>query len=332
MDRIRERQPAGTPIGGRFAPRSGDAPDIELEPAHAPDEPTTLTYSQIERRSIEQARRQRRFLASELREQFFVGRLIDRVFTEPPIDDVHWILKGGLRQLAASRLARHTSDGDLYADIPLDEAITSLAACGQRDVGDGITYTIASIERYDDHPHAADITLAVHMHGRQVTTVNVDVSTKIRMAGTPRQLKPVNPLDLDLDQPAGYRTYHPADQIADKVAATFELTPRGPSQRYRDLVDIELISMSDGMTADVLRRSLELEFTARNIPMPSRFTVPDHGAWSNGYEQIVSNIEGLRSRRYADGFAAVAAFLDPVLDGSADGQRWDRRSGRWVDG
>jgi hypothetical protein len=274
-----------------------------------------------------------RFLAGELEEQFRVARLLDRVFTENADDDIEWVLKGGMRQLAAGRMVgRHTRDADLMAMVPLEEAITSLKAAGRRPLGDGLEYRHAHTSYYDHHPNAAQVTFDVYANGRPIGTVDVDVSVDPRMTAAPRMIPTLDPLKMDLDRPAaGYRAYHPADQIADKVAATFERTPSGPSRRYRDLVDLKLLAETENIAAGELRHAIRVETEGRGMVMPASFKVPQGLGWENGYEAAADRVPELRYKGFDDGLATVKAFLDPILAGGVPADhRWDRARQVWA--
>lgn len=311
--------PAST--NGSYAAHTG--PRSRTEPAGP------LTPDTVARRSRELAGD--RFTAGELAEQFYVTRLVDRVFTQPSDDDgVEWLLKGGMRQLAAARSGRHTSDADLYTDLPISEAIASLRARVEQDLGDGIEYRLRSAVPYDHHPDAAKVEFDIFVDGKPAGISEVDVSTTIRTTCPPRTVDPYDPLKIDLPRPAKWRAYHPADQLADKVAATFETVAGRPSQRFRDLVDIVLIASTQGVRAGELRTAISTEMAARGMLTPAQFDVPDHGAWSNGYEREAAMLPELRNQGFARSLAAAKRFLDPVMSGTVDPTwRWDRLAQTW---
>lgn len=284
--------------------------------------------------AIREAARQNasdRFNERQLMQQFFVSRLLDRVFTGDGTDDVEWLLKGGMRQLAAARIGRHTSDADLYTDLPLDDAIASLERRAQDDLADGIAYTLCEVQRYDHHPDAAQVTFEVTVDGVVTDRVEVDVSTSVRATCPARMVDPYNPLKLPMERPAKWRTYHPADQTADKVAATFEQVAGRPSRRYRDLVDIALIATTSGMRAGELRRAVSVECEHRGFRPPREFDVPDRDQWAANFDAQSAAVPELRHRGFDYALTTAKAFLDPVLAGAVDDSaRWDRQNGCWT--
>lgn len=275
-----------------------------------------------------------RFTADELLTQFYVSRLIDRAFTDPePDDGVDWMLKGGMRQLAAARVGRHTTDADLYTDLTLDEALESLERRADSDLADGIEYTVESIRRYDHHPDSALVTFTVTVDGQPAGTVDVDVSTVVRTTCPPRSIDPYNPLHVPLARPAKWRAYHPADQVADKVAATFETVAGRPSRRHRDLVDLAVIAETAGMRAGELRTAVQVECAARGFAAPTGFDVPDRDDWARGAPAAAQTVPEWRHRPFDDMLATAQRFLNPALSGAVpDDARWDRRSQAWVAG
>jgi hypothetical protein len=100
-----------------------------------------------------------------------------------------------------------------------------------------------------------------------------------------------------------------------------------PSTRPKDLVDILLIESSTAIQADDLRQALEQAFAERaRQPLPTSLPPPP-ATWADPYRRLAGtvNIEPDLSAAHA----RAAAFLNPVLAGSAHGQ-WDTHRGEWA--
>lgn len=78
-------------------------------------------------------------------EEFYTGRLLERVFSE---DTSSFVLKGGRSMLARTVDARYTRDTDfLYRGADLDEALHELQRFATIDLGDFLEFRFLSAER-----------------------------------------------------------------------------------------------------------------------------------------------------------------------------------------
>lgn len=124
-----------------------------------------------------------------------------------------------------------------------------------------------------------------------------------------------------------------ADQISDKLCATPQLYgPSGlPSSREKDLVDLAMIAAHQAVDAAELRVAIAHEFRLRGLEMVDRFSVPP--GWGAAYRLMAARTPlADRTPRIEDALALalVGTFLDPVLDGSVDEDRWDPKRGSCV--
>ena len=77
-------------------------------------------------------------------EGFYVGRLLERVFSE---ERKSFVLKGGRGILARTVNARYTTDTDfLYRGDNLEEALRELRRLASKDLGDRIEFRFISAE------------------------------------------------------------------------------------------------------------------------------------------------------------------------------------------
>jgi len=223
-----------------------------------------------------------RYSVNELRRQFAYDRLLARIFHDPDIAS-DWILKGGGGLLARiPDQARHSMDLDLFFEGEFVEATESLQTLGHSDLGDFFDF---------------DVTL---VQGAPTTGV--------------RRLKvPITPVEVPGLVAPTYRVYSLVDHIADKHAAMIDTYNDGaPSTRYRDLVDLVLITNTQKPDAADLRAALQSEYAVRGITPPAGVELPDP-SWIVGYEKEIESLPGVAQRTALEAIAAVGSLLDPIL-------------------
>ena len=257
--------------------------------------------------------------------------MVDRVFFLDA--DEEWILKGGLSALARGPMVRFSGEADLQSEREFDEATGMLLTAAQYDLGDQVVYRHLSTRRYERHAGSGRLTFEAVIGGTVETNVAVDVSTVSRLTAPVERVQAPSPLGIRrLAGPREYLLYPTVDQVADKVAATYERTSGvsgdQPSTRYHDLIDLEIIARSRAMSGSELHVALVTEFAARGLDVPQGFDVPDRQAWGDAYERITEAVPELRYQRIDDGLRVVRELLDPVLRGERPG-RWDHVSQTW---
>ena len=120
--------------------------------------------------------------------------------------------------------------------------------------------------------------------------------------------------------------------IADKVAAIYERhgEDRGPSTRYRDLVDLVAIITSASVSAETRSAVLLSEFERRGLTLPHKFDVPDRTLWEQGYSAEARRSLLNTARTVEEALAAVGAFVDPVTRRHR-GRSLGPDSGEWIE-
>jgi len=121
-----------------------------------------------------------------------------------------------------------------------------------------------------------------------------------------------------------------AAHIAEKVHAYTRVYAGGrESTRVKDLVDLVLLRDVAEVRAGELRANLEEVFRRRGThPLP-KVVPPPPASWGVSYRQLAREL-GL-DPTLAAGHRRAAAFLDPVLDGTAAADRdWNPTRGEWV--
>jgi hypothetical protein len=120
-----------------------------------------------------------------------------------------------------------------------------------------------------------------------------------------------------------------AQHLAEKVHAYTRTygEAQQPSTRPKDLIDILLIASVEPLAAAELRKALERTFTSRARHALPGSLPPPPPAWATPYARLAAQV-GLDAD-LAAAFAHAAAFVDPVLDGSAAGH-WDPERDSWA--
>ena len=126
-----------------------------------------------------------------------------------------------------------------------------------------------------------------------------------------------------------YRLYPLVDQIADKVCATADSYNGRPSSREKDLVDLVVIAVTQDVDGSALGVAIATETMRRKMVQIDTFVVPR--SWGASYAKMarrVPHCAGFESVDLAVGL--VGRFIDPVLDGSANGLKWTADTRMWA--
>jgi hypothetical protein len=153
------------------------------------------------------------------------------------------------------------------------------------------------------------------------------------MTGSTDTVSELVPADIPGLKRAAYIAYPLVDHIADKVCALHEMHERTsglrePSSRYRDLADLAVFAHMVKVDTRDLKAALTSEATRRGVALPRRLTIPTDISWSRGYARVARDAPRLRERSLEAALATARLFIDPVLDGSAEG-RWNHDRLRW---
>jgi Nucleotidyl transferase AbiEii toxin, Type IV TA system len=278
------------------------------------------------------ARRRPGVQVDSLRRQFAYDRLLTRVFTSP--DANRWVLKGATAMLARlSGDARHTRDIDLYRqgdDLAAAEAALRVAAA--TDVGDFFRFTLNPGQRVTQSRQTLRVPAVAYLGLREFSRFHIDLVTSLVMTGEPDEVLPLVPVLIAGVASTTYRAHPVADHIADKVCAMIETHDRSDGQpqastRYRDLADLATFARTAVVEAHLLIRALRGEASRRALTLPDKLTAPD-AAWGPGYARVARENPRLADRDLPQALATAAAFIDPILDGTAAGT-WDPTARVW---
>lgn len=267
-----------------------------------------------------------------------VGRLRKRVAFElflrrlVAVAPNRWVLKGALAlDFRLDVATRPTKDIDLGRDDDEAAAIEDITAAQALVLDDFFTFSATKTGEFSDTDEFAAIRFHVtaQLAGRTFEQFIVDIGFTDSIWWTPDTIQTSDLLtfaDIERVQiPAVPLPQH----VAEKVHAytrTYGSTEQ-PSTRPKDLVDILLIEGSESIAAGALREALERTFAERKRhPLPAGLPAPPP-SWGVPYGRLATEV-GVETD-LAAAFARVAAFVDPVLAGLAEGW-WDGRTATWI--
>lgn len=284
----------------------------------------------------------RKVQSGELWRQFFLERLMARVFAHNPDG---WLLKGGLAMLVRYPGARYSRDLDLLHcnhEADLDEAVQALLAASAITFGDMVRFTHISTsgaplgdgtDTVAGRP-CRSVTFKPFLGTRKQNHITVDLVTDMDPVGQPQQ-RHLEPLIDELPgSDVQLQLVALEDHLADKICAMYERHNGIPSSRVKDLVDLVYAISHDVVDGRLLSRALRKEVQRRTaqrteITLPMSFGIPDHRSWAGGYAKQVSATDGFDElHSFEDAVALADAFLTPLLRGEPVNQ-WNPTTQCW---
>lgn len=259
-------------------------------------------------------------------------RFLSRVFSDA--SDQSWILKGGTGLLARVSSARATTDVDLFRkhqSVP--GALEDLKRMAAVDLGDFFSFEYVSHSdgvggASQGYTEGCQVAFDVYVGSNKRGRLNVDLVVNVVVTDEPTVSLPANGLELPRLLSNEYRLYPVVDQIADKVCATLTTFNDRPSTREWDLVDLVILAVNESVNAIALRHALAVECEVRGLRMPEKFETP--ATWGHQYAKEAKAVRDCaRFRTVGEARALMSAFLDPVLNGVADGMTWDQHAQAW---
>lgn len=249
------------------------------------------------------------------------------------------MLKGGVL-LAAFSLRRPTKDVDLQATglaNDVDDVLERVRELAASDVDDGLTFDLHEIRAHvirEDEGYPGVRVRLVATLGRARVTIGIDVNV-----GDP--IFP-GPIEIDLprlieigEQPVRVLGYPLPMVVAEKTVTAVQ---RGVANtRWRDFADILTISRNHDLNAGDLRAAIDVVADFRRITLrpllPALQEMPRAAQmkWTN-WRRRQSHASDV-PERFDYVLNAVAAFIDPVLDGTQlAAARWIPAEQTWVRG
>lgn len=276
---------------------------------------------------------ERHIQLASLQRQFAYDRLLSRVFTANPDQ---WVLKGATAMLARiGPDARHTRDVDLLnREGDLRDAEQALRIAAGINFDDFFTFTLAPGRLLTENVRALRVPVDAHLGVKRFAEFHVDLVAELTMTGSTESVSALVPVRIPGLRHASYIVYPLVDHIADKVCAIHETHERTsgrsePSSRYRDLADIVVFARTADVEADELRAAFASEAARRGMALPRHIVVPADSNWSRGYARVARDAPRLSERDLEAAVTTARLFLDPVLEGSANG-RWDHERLCWI--
>ena len=249
-----------------------------------------------------------------LRRQFVLECYLARLFALP---DRGWLLKGGTGLIARIPGARHSRDLDLCQTASgrdLDESIEELIAAGRPSERDPFVFGIVRRTRMTGDAEGHRLTVTARLGGTEYEKFPIDTTVRLSFVGQAEIVPKLLPVQIeDVEEPPSMRLYPMADQVADKVAAMHETHGSNASGRYRDLVDLVLITTQVTLFLDDVVAALRLQEVARNIVLPPRMTSPGP-AWAINYPgEAKRSTLGAPHHSLDQALAQVGRQIDPAL-------------------
>ncbi|MFC5852201.1 nucleotidyl transferase AbiEii/AbiGii toxin family protein [Streptomyces chlorus] len=275
----------------------------------------------------------------DLMKMFYFNRLAARVFTKEPDG---WLIKGGqallVRYRGAARLSQDIDLQCVYPDRSAEEARQLVIDAATLDLGDYLRYAPGKFYGHSDEGRGGAQHFQVFLGHSAVDSIKVDLVVGRTPAGTPeiRTLKSAVDIEWPVDWP-DVRLYPVIDHVADKICAMYERHGQNGehgSNRYRDLADLLLISQQETVPGEALCQALQREADRRrcngiNVVLPAAFEAPGPD-WHDGYPPQAALVLGLQGcSSFAEAVEAAAAFIDPILSGTAQG-RWNPHQTAWT--
>jgi hypothetical protein len=265
---------------------------------------------------------------AEVRREFVYQRFLARVFDHKS----GWVLKGGVGMLIRVPGARHTRDIDLLqVEVGTREAEDDLRMLGRKDLGDYLRFEIVrsiplSVE------DALRLKVDAYVGTSKWESFDIDISCEVHFVASIESFQPTPIVTVaGMHDLPPFQLYPLVDQIADKVSAMYETHGQGPSNRYRDLVDLVFLSDLENIDAAQLVAALEARRTTARSPLvlPKALNSPG-SAWEVGFtaEAMRSSISP-ELRNLDAALSYVAVCLNSVLDGSVQTGRWDPTTRTW---
>jgi hypothetical protein len=234
------------------------------------------------------------------------------------------IVKGGLILELRLDRARTTKDVDLRMTGDPEMTLAALREAGQLDLGDFLSFVVEPDRHhptiqgegmvYDGQRFRAEARLAGNIYGN---SFGIDVGYADVLTAEPEVIDGSSFFAFVGARPGKLRIYPRPTHIAEKLHA-YTLPRERDNTRVKDLPDLALLAALGPIDAEVLRRALSATFEFRGThPLPSAVPAPPE-AWAPVYARMAAEDE-LRWRTIADVFAAVGAFLDPLLQSRRPG-------------
>jgi hypothetical protein len=270
-------------------------------------------------------------------------RLLARIFATQP---EQWVVKGGVALLLRLDPNRTSNDIDLAYVAQAGEhavALEALVEAAAHDLGDFFEFEIGRdlAEEVDpDHPLERALSVPVLARIGAPTFAEFSIDLALSRGGDDVEVEWVQPAATLTGQPEVDQTEPVAllalpAQIADKLCALHERHGDGRySSRARDLADLAMIAQQKDSEGSRLIARVRREEARRrkagtlieSLPKTLQLAEEQIADWSLRWKKATRDAP----ITFEEARAVAAAFLNPVLDGTADGIRWNAGTQTWV--
>lgn len=280
-----------------------------------------------------QARRQKRG-TQELLTMYIVERWLSRMSRSPYAED--FILKGGML-LASFGTRRPTVDADALArNMASDEEtvarrVAEIAAIEDSD--DGVEFlpeTVTTAVIRDDALYSGvRVTMTAQLATAQVK-LRLDINFGDPVTPAPRTVELPS---LRPDAPPIRILGYPIETVlAEKLVTAIELGRA--NTRVRDFADIHLLTGTQALQCGELRDALTATATFRGTTLIPLAQATEglavlRGSTYVAYRTALGEAGASLPERFSDTVAAVADFVDPVLDGLDAKAVWRPAERNW---
>jgi len=275
---------------------------------------------------------------NELRREFLLQRFLARVFHDP---NGPWVLKGGAGLLIRLPGARYSRDVDLlHVAASPATAVQELRGIAQLDLGDHLRLVIDKERAMTGAAGGVSLYVDAYTGVTRYDRFSIDLSTDQHFVAHVDRCRP-DAVVVVPGVPAlpKFTLYPLPDQVADKVCAMFGHygSELGPSNRYRDLVDLVFIATRCSLDATLTLAALRSEERRRGMTLPLELHAPGPG-WIAGYPATArGSTLDTALHDLAAALQVVGTCLNPLLagDGSLgewnpDRRAWEQRPGQYT--
>lgn len=259
----------------------------------------------------------------ELRREFVFQRFLALVFASP---DSLWVLKGGASLLMRLTGARFSKDLDLLrlGELTATEAVAELRRLTAAREGDHLAFVIGDGVAYSRTNPVVEIGVTAYI-GAAYESFPIDLALELHLITTPERIRPVPVTEIPGLGPLPEIVVYPlANQVADKVCAMYERHGQSQtsSSRYRDLIDLALITSSCSLEAELICHALQSERARRKMELPTQMISPG-SQWPAGYAAYARKTKINKQFHTIEGaLEIVGRCINPLLDGSRSTGRW----------
>ncbi|HEY7295704.1 MAG TPA: nucleotidyl transferase AbiEii/AbiGii toxin family protein [Dehalococcoidia bacterium] len=265
--------------------------------------------------------------AQRLQQRIVFERLLARL-----TDWDDWTLKGGFAlELRYGLENRPTRDVDLRVDAPIEAALARLRTALTAEASDRFTYEVGTVHPLDDVlGGGARVQVSVLLAGAPFGRFHLDVSREAALVDEPDILSGSDLLLFAGIEPVLFPVYPIIQHLAEKLHA-YTMPRSLENTRVKDLLDLVMIASREQIAGTRLSESVNATFAARGThPLPSALPQPP-GNWAGAYHRLAAEAAGLTERELTAAFLVVERFWQPVLDGQANGLRWEPGAQTWAE-